>query len=103
MKIKDNILNIEWRTKAFKPALLVLCLVSVTLYSTLLVGFQFLGQKKVVQAQVKQNPFDGVVVEAKSVFVWDVINQRPLYQKNADAPRPLASLTKVMTAVTASS
>jgi D-alanyl-D-alanine carboxypeptidase len=52
---------------------------------------------------VRQNPFDKVLLEAKSAFVWDVINQRPLYQKNADSPRPLASLAKVMTALTANS
>lgn len=101
--IKEKLLNIEWRTKAFKPALIGLCLISIFLYWILLVGFEFLGQKKVVEEKIKPTPFAFIAIEAKSAFVWDIVNQKPLFEKNADTPRPLASLTKVMTAVTASS
>ena len=37
----------------------------------------------------------------ESAFVWDVTEQRILYQKNADAVLPLASITKLMTALVA--
>lgn len=38
---------------------------------------------------------------ARSIIVWDIRNQKVLYEHNADAVRPLASITKIMTAVTA--
>jgi len=101
--IKEKLLSVEFRTRAFIPTLIFSCLISIFLYWALLVGFQFMGQKKAVQREIKPNLFASIVVEAKSAFVWDAVNQRTLYEKNADLPRPLASLTKVMTAVTASS
>lgn len=46
-------------------------------------------------------PFENVRLEAKSAFVWDVQNQKILFNKNADDVRPLASITKLMTALVA--
>jgi len=46
------------------------------------------------------NTFAKVDLEAKSAVVWDVVSQKELFAKNPDMPLPLASLTKVMTAVT---
>lgn len=46
-------------------------------------------------------PFEHITLEASSAFVWDVSSQRALYNKNADERRPLASLTKLMTALVA--
>ncbi len=40
-------------------------------------------------------------IEAKSVFVYDVLNDKVLYAKNPDEVLPLASLVKVMTVYTA--
>lgn len=45
--------------------------------------------------------FDDVAITAQSAFVWDVRNQRALYNKNADEQLPLASITKLMTALVA--
>ncbi|MBL7045568.1 MAG: D-alanyl-D-alanine carboxypeptidase [Parcubacteria group bacterium] len=47
------------------------------------------------------SPFEGVKVEAKSAYVWDVNNRRMLFGKNEEAQHPLASLTKIMTALIA--
>jgi len=43
--------------------------------------------------------FDDVAIRASSAFVWDVKNQKPLFSKNPDDVRPLASVTKLMTAL----
>jgi serine-type D-Ala-D-Ala carboxypeptidase (penicillin-binding protein 5/6) len=51
--------------------------------------------------EIQQNPFDGIVLEAKAAFVWDVKRQEVLYSLNEEAQLPLASLTKLMTAFTA--
>ncbi len=45
--------------------------------------------------------FDDVVLEARGAFVWDVSRQRVLFNKNADEEMPLASITKLMTALVA--
>lgn len=45
--------------------------------------------------------FVGVQVEAKSALVYDIQTKKILFEKNADVPLALASVTKIMTAVTA--
>lgn len=47
------------------------------------------------------NPYEKTVISAKSVFVYDMKSRKAFFEKDADAPRPLASLTKLMTAATA--
>ena len=42
-----------------------------------------------------------VSIEAKAAFVLDVVNNQIIYRKNENARLPLASLTKLMTALTA--
>ncbi|MEY3783941.1 MAG: hypothetical protein RLZZ230_263 [Candidatus Parcubacteria bacterium] len=42
---------------------------------------------------------EDVKVRAKAAYVWDVRNQRVLFSKDADEPLPLASITKLMTAI----
>ncbi len=48
-----------------------------------------------------QNPFDTVTLTGKAGFVWDVREQEILFNKNADMALPLASITKLMTALVA--
>lgn len=45
--------------------------------------------------------FDNVPVVAKSVYVFDVANNKVIFKKNEFAQLPLASITKLMTALTA--
>ncbi len=48
-----------------------------------------------------ENPFKDAKIAARSAFVWDVKAQRVLFNKNADEKLPLASITKLMTALVA--
>lgn len=48
---------------------------------------------------VKENPFENIKLDAMAAYVWDISKQRALYSKNASAQLPLASLTKLMTAI----
>lgn len=92
--------DIETRTKYFVHTLICLFVASVSVFGLLLIGGKALdGNRNAVKTE-KTNPFQEVVLEAKSAVVWDVINNRELFSKNSDMPLPLASLTKVMTAVT---
>lgn len=47
--------------------------------------------------------FPDVELEAKSAYVYDVANQKVLFQKDPELQWPLASLTKLMSALTATS
>lgn len=47
------------------------------------------------------NPFEKLEIQARGAIVYDVKRKKVLYEKNADERMALASLTKVMTAVTA--
>lgn len=46
--------------------------------------------------------FPDVNIEAKSAYVYDVVSGKALYEKEAELQWPLASLTKLMSALTAS-
>ncbi len=44
---------------------------------------------------------ESVSVRAKSAYVWDVVGQRALFEKNSEQALPLASITKLMTTLVA--
>lgn len=45
--------------------------------------------------------FNNLNIEAEAAIVWDVVKQRALFSKNGSEILPLASVTKVLTAITA--
>jgi D-alanyl-D-alanine carboxypeptidase len=99
----QDFFNIENRTKYFLHILVFLLLSAVVIFGLLLIGNHVLKREQKRLAQKNQNSFTNVELVAKSAVVWDVINQRELFAKNPDQPLPLASLTKVMTAITTAS
>ncbi len=48
-----------------------------------------------------KNAFANVKIKGKAYVVYDIVNQEIISQKNSDTVLPIASITKVMTAVTA--
>lgn len=97
------ILGIEKRTKYFIHVLAGLCVISVIVFMLLVLGSKSLGEQEAAAVDLAPDPFQNIELQAKGAVVWDVINHRELFSKNADLPLPLASLTKVMTALTANS
>lgn len=67
----------------------------------------FLGEEKMTvqkepeSAASLKNPFDSISLEASAAFVFDVQKQKALYAKNEETQLPLASLTKLVTALIA--
>jgi D-alanyl-D-alanine carboxypeptidase len=56
--------------------------------------------KPIPRAPVKKDPSRvGVETSAKAVTVVDWASGAPLFEKNADEPTPIASITKLMTAL----
>jgi D-alanyl-D-alanine carboxypeptidase (penicillin-binding protein 5/6) len=60
--------------------------------------------KKIVEKPIviPHDPFDDINLIAKSVFVMDIATEKVLFAKNEEVQLPLASVTKVMTALVAS-
>lgn len=54
-----------------------------------------------IKVVVEDNVFASINLEAKSAIVYDINNNRTLFQKNADVILPLASITKVLSVITA--
>jgi len=95
-----KILDKETRTKYFVHILSGLLIISILIFSLLVIGEKSLNKKEKTIAAQTSRAFEKINLEAKGAIVWDVINNRELFSKNSDTPLPLASLTKVMTAVT---
>ena len=89
----------EMRTKYFVHVLFFLFVASAIVFGLLIIGQKSLLNKNKTPAIAKIDPFQEIQLEAKSAVVWDVINNRELFTKEGDNSLPLASLTKVMTAL----
>lgn len=89
----------EKRTEYFIYILTFLFIASVSVFALLIIGEKAQNKKESAAVETS-NTFREVNLEAKGAIVWDVVNKRELFSKNPDEPLPLASLTKVMTAVT---
>lgn len=80
-------------------------LLGVAIIITLLVIFTGGNTKNIPvpteEIVYEHNYFDDISIQARSVFVWDVNKQKMLFGINENAQLPLASLTKLMTAITA--
>ncbi len=50
---------------------------------------------------LKTNPYKDIQLEAKSVFIWDSNQDQIIFELNSEEQLPLASLTKIMTVITA--
>lgn len=65
---------------------------------------QAMSIKKTPVATTKvatSSPFDNIQIEGKAAYVYDIENNKIIYQKDAQEPLPLASITKIMTSVVA--
>ncbi len=66
-------------------------------------AFRSLGEGGTAEAQEEREPapgpFHDIQLEARNVYVLDMRTGELMYEKNSLEPRPLASLTKLLTAV----
>ena len=59
------------------------------------------GNKNMNESKLQINPFADLALEAKAAFVFDARTKKPIFAYNENDVLPLASLTKVMTAIVA--
>ena len=96
------------------PQLIVLGLILLTIFSAFLIPKTFdlfrvatedsNPTNNITEVQTTVDPFiplATVPIKAEAAFVWDIKAGRPLYEKNAEEALPLASITKLMTALVA--
>lgn len=93
-------IDIKKRTQYFVRTLFVLSFFSVIIFGLLLNAEQSQAETESIGAKVDH--FANLELEAKAVLVWDTTTKQALFARNADTALPLASLTKVITAITAS-
>ena len=87
--------------KLFNLALFLIISLSIFLLISLYVsrGIRIYHDKQTIAN--KPSVFTNVSLEAKAAIVYDIQNKKVLFEKDAYTPLPLASITKVMTVVTA--
>jgi D-alanyl-D-alanine carboxypeptidase len=61
--------------------------------------FPFLAQSSLESGQAYGSGFDAAELTARSVLVYDLSSNRALFEKNPKTRLPMASLTKIMTAI----
>jgi len=87
-------------------AALILCSVGfggMVLFSSSSLPLEKKGLAAVEEAIIlPDDPFDDLLLEARAAYVLDSVKNEVFYAKNEEAQLPLASLTKLMTAFTAS-
>ena len=76
-------------------------IVFILLAITFFVGRKVINNQVPAPIRIVVNPFDGIKLTAKSVYVLDARTGKMLYSKNDSERLPLASLAKVMTALVA--
>jgi len=96
-----NIFSIENRTKYFIHVLVYFLIISIVIFIILIIGGKSQNRDANIAIKEKINPFQNLSLEGKGIVVFDLINNREIFSKNSDMPLPLASLTKVMTAIIA--
>ncbi|MCK5060134.1 MAG: D-alanyl-D-alanine carboxypeptidase [Candidatus Pacebacteria bacterium] len=82
---------------------LVFLVVFVALLGTYVISITPVSPTANVSLSITQekNPFKDLDLSAQAAYVWDAKKQKALFAYNANTSLPLASLTKVMMAVTA--
>lgn len=98
-------LNNEQKVEPISKALLVLngvvVLLIILMVFLIYTRSTYKQQVKKQSATTNLQVFDNLKIEAKAVYVFDVFRDRVLFKKNEFAQLPLASVTKLMMALTA--
>jgi D-alanyl-D-alanine carboxypeptidase len=110
LNTKNDVLNYqeEPRKALFSEVDLAVAVVCL-LFSVAFLVYPAISEEKSAAAAVRAaaavsarpDPFAALSLEAKSAYVLDINSNKLIFEKNGEAQLPLASLTKIMTAVTA--
>jgi len=83
--------------------LIIIIIVIVTLFVLL---FVLVPARKISDDMVSRiervDPFEKIKLEAKAVYVFDIVKGEPIFELNKNAQLPLASIVKIMTLLVSS-
>lgn len=100
----ENI-NKQLKTRSGQREMELVMLAFFGVIAIIFVALSIFPQKKddpiKVAVELNANPFHDVKILAKSAYVLDSNSGKVLYEKNSNVQLPLASLTKLLTAITA--
>ncbi len=91
-------INLKKRARYFLWSLLFLSILSITTFGIIVTSIPKETESKTKETE---DLFSSLNIKAESYIVYDVVSKKVISEKNPDTPKPLASLTKVMTALTA--
>ncbi|OHA91358.1 MAG: hypothetical protein A2758_02775 [Candidatus Zambryskibacteria bacterium RIFCSPHIGHO2_01_FULL_49_18] len=74
---------------------------SLLMFLSYLAGSKMEREDNSAPSELVQNPFLKTELEAKAVYIYDIRTKSVLFAKNEDLRLPLASLTKIMSALVA--
>jgi len=98
MTIQERLLTNKFELRLFGTlGVILLLLISISIIANSRVHR---GDES-VPSKIVRNYFDNLDIKAKAIYVLDIRTGKVLYQRNANTRMPLASLTKVMTAIVA--
>lgn len=82
---------------------IVLAIIALVILTSFLVFKKDNVETAVVKKETEKEygTFIAPRIKADSAIVWDIKRGKSLYEKNPDTPKPLASITKIVTAITA--
>lgn len=89
------------RSSEIKLFLILSAILAFLLTISFIFGLEVERGDKSVPSEAAFKPFPKIVLEAKAVYVYDVRTQTVLFAKNENIRMPLASLTKIMSALVA--
>lgn len=84
-------------TRSKRQINIALLVSSAFLFALLFVPLAFKSPRVPITATLPATSFASVPLQAKAAIVYDLVTGETLYEKNADAQLPLASLTKLLT------
>ena len=100
-KKMDNNETISYKLLGFNAFLVISIVIMVfAIYGSM--QKPILAERKEAEKQIADSKiFNDLNLQAKAVYVYDINEHKIIFQKNESAQLPLASLTKLMTALTA--
>src|SRR4029079_14785560 len=103
---QKNQKKMEENKQISKTLLAFDALVVISIVGIVFMIYSVLHPAKKTEAEQKPltilHTFDTLPIEAKSAYVFDISKNTVIYQKNPDVQLPLASITKLTMALTAS-
>lgn len=102
MKILKNLLNNLWQDpKKWRNSVPYLLVIGFFAFLWFFPSQPKTLPSKNLTAEIQESPFENIKLEAKAAYVFDVSKNQPIFEFNSEAQLPLASITKIMTALVA--